>query len=156
MIAIIIFFIYIITFRYDIYLPFFIPDDIIRQPEIADNIELYMINKKIKTTLENELNNINILNNDLINNIKLLNNVSNSNINTIIELTAEKNKIQELINDTINIINDNDTKYLLTDSLKPLLILDQVHNELQLTLSNKLNLDLSNIIIVNKLIFEIK
>jgi hypothetical protein len=156
LILIIIFFIYIITFKHDNYLPFFVPDEIIRQPEIANNIELYILNKKIKTTLENELNNINILNNDLMNNIKLLNNISNSNINTIIELTAEFNQIQKLINDNIIIINDNDKKYLLTNSLKPLLILDQVHNELQSTLPSKLKFDIANIIIVNKLIFKIK
>lgn len=123
---------------------------------MSDNIDLYIYNKNIKISLENELNNINNSNNILINNINLLNNISNSNLNAIIELTNELNEIKKLIDDTMNSINNIEPEYYLNTSLKPILIFYQVNAELQIKLSNKLKFDISNILIISKLLSKIK
>lgn len=156
LILFLIFFIYSITCKFDEYLPLFMLTENIRQSEADDNIDSYILNNNIKILLENELNNINNVNNDLTNNLKLLNNILTSNSNTINILSNELKQIQELINNTTDNINNIDSKYFLTTSLRPLLILDQVHNKLQNMLSYKIKYDIIKILITNKLLFKNK
>lgn len=153
-VVLLIFFIYIITFQYNIYLPMFMAIEPIRQPKIADDVELYILNSKIKLELENELNTINNLNNDLNNNLNKLNNILNSNYNTILELNNELYQLKQLINDGGG--GNTVSKFFLTSSLKPLLILYIVHKNIQIMLSDAVKFELLTILLYNKLLNKIK